>query len=73
MEVQAVQYDGTADMRRELVWEYQELEWDGLDLVFTGNYVREFVSQYDWILVKNHHAIEVLSDEEFYNYYQIKK
>jgi hypothetical protein len=57
------------------MWNFQNLGYDGLDLYLTANYVKEYITKGDWIIVnaKSNHAIEVLSDDEFYHYYELKK
>lgn len=67
--VRAFQY--TKDLSPlELIWYYSNLRYDGIDLYLTANYIDELVNIGDWLMVEKGRAMQVLSDDEFYEYYK---
>jgi hypothetical protein len=69
LRIDAVQYDGTPEMAEDLVANFRNLEYDGCDLYFTGNYLDEAVSENDWILVDDGRAAEIKSNDFIYDYF----
>ena len=68
--VDAVQYDGTPEMAEDLVAHIHNIEYDGCDLYFTGNYTEELISENDWIILDGSSAVEIKSDDFIYDYFE---